>query len=424
MVVPVVPRAWGLEPADTGRRYPVLRQIGLSVAQIEKRVRHNVQDWLPRQFLGDHGAFAGFYDARTRHFAPPQTANLIAPWELLAAYDRLGGDEFLHRARSCLDWLHLHMVDDHPMSLVLGGVVDNLKPNQVWTKYTADYVLSNLALYERTGDEELLRRAAQSGRFLIQSASHGFRPKYDLWQERWLDQGWQSFGRVALALWSLHKVTGETHWFERAVNWCQYGQTLAATNGCFYLVHEQYYSSDVAADELRALLQLYLDTGYDSFLQAATRFADWHVQAQRPEGSWCLTVDRSEVPVGQYVGPGDIPNIACALLLLHRHTDVLDYAASAVRAARYALSTQAVPGTGQPYEEDESTHWGFWSWQPPYDYTMSVDQSTHHVRGLWAVIDYLSALPAKAHKAIAERCGEPDAARAAPGDAGDGCGAP
>ncbi len=414
MIVPIAPRAWRLEPAAPDAQCAELAPAGLDVSDIEERCRRNVYDWLSRQYIEEHGAFAGFYDARTREFAPPQTANLIAPWQLVAAHDRYGGDEFLQRARSCLDWLHINMVDDHPMSLVLGGVVDNLKTNQVWTKYTADYVMSNLALYERTGDEELLQRAVQSGRFLIQSASHGFRPKYDLWQERWLDQGWQSFGRVALALWSLGRITGDDAWLERAVKWCQFGQSLAADDGCFYLVHEQYYSSDVAADEMRALLQLHLDTGHAGLLEACVRFADWHVRQQRHDGCWCVTVDRSGVPVGNYVGPGDVPNLAVALLLVHRHTDNLDYAVSACRAVRYALTTQAVPGTGQPYEEDENTHWGFWSWQPHYDYTMSVDQSTHHVRGLWAVIDYLTALPPTALRAIAERCGELDAASDAP----------
>ncbi|MCK4450436.1 MAG: hypothetical protein KAX26_07580, partial [Anaerolineae bacterium] len=61
----------------------------------------------------------------------------------------------------------------------------------------------------------------------------------------------------------------------------------------------------------------------------------------------------------------------------------------AMRAFRYSLSTQAVPGSDHPYLDDPRVLWGFWSWDPYYDYTLSADQSTHHVRGMMFLLDYL-----------------------------------
>ena len=71
-----------------------------------------------------------------------------------------------------------------------------------------------------------------------------------------------------------------------------------------------------AADELRAFVYLYEQTKLPQFLWAAQRFGDWHLRTQREDGAWLLTIDRFENPVSEYVGPGDIPNIATALLRL------------------------------------------------------------------------------------------------------------
>ena len=48
---------------------------------------------------------------------------------------------------------------------------------------------------------------------------------------------------------------------------------------------------------------------------------------------------------------------------------------------------QLVPGSAHPYQDDDNARWGFWSWDPYYDYTQSADQSTHHARGMWFLID-------------------------------------
>jgi hypothetical protein len=104
-----------------------------------------------------------------------------------------------------------------------------------------------------------------------------------------------------------------------------------------------------------------------------------------------------------------MPNIAIALLLAHRVTGKSKYIAGAARALRYSLSQQQLPDRpGQPYVDDPGTHWGFWSWDPPYDYTMSADQSTHHVRGYWFFLDYLLSMSDEELSGISAQIGEQD----------------
>lgn len=404
----ISPRGWGLEPAGN-RDWDGFARLGLAKEDLERRARENTYQWLRRQFNEELGAFHGFYDARSRTFAPPQNVNIIAPFQCMAAFDRYGDEEFLAMARRCADWLDANMVETHPMSLVLGGVLDNIKRTQLWTKYTADYVTLNLGLWERLGDERYLGRAMQSSRFLLQSQNHGFAPKYDHWHERWIPAGWQSFGRVIVAMIALSEFCEADAWLERAMTWAEYGCSLQAENGCFYLINDDYYSSDIAADEIRGLLRVYSRTGEKRFLEAGLRFADWHVANQRPDGAWPLSEDRWGEAVTEYTGPGDMPNIATALLLAHKLTGERKYVVSAIRALRYSVSQQQLPeGPGRPYGDDVVTHWGFWSWDPPYDYTMSADQSTHHVRGYWFFLDYMLSLPKEELAAIEKAVAEAD----------------
>lgn len=106
-----------------------------------------------------------------------------------------------------------------------------------------------------------------------------------------------------------------------------------------------------------------------------------------------LSVDRYGITVNDYVGPGDVPNIAIALLMAHQETGQVRYFNAAVRALQYSLTKQATPDSGAPYLDDPNVLWGFWSWDPYYDYTLSADQSTHHVRGYWFFLDYFFSLP-------------------------------
>jgi len=385
----ISPAGWGLSPVSDDD-HPYLSRLGLPQHELEERARRNTYDWLLGQFLDDEGAFPGHYDASQRTHSPPQTANLIAPFQLLAAHDRYQDGNLLEMAKRCSHWLNENMVETHPMSLILGGVRDTVKTHQLWTKYTADWVTLNLGLYDRSDDEEFLRRARQGSNFLLQSENHDFAPKYNDWDETWIKKGWQSFGRVVAALIALHEFTGDDLWLDRGCSWGEYGIGLQADNGCFYLLNDDYYNSDIAADEMRALIRLYWRTERKRFLRAAVRFADWHVENQLESGAWPLAVDRWGVAVGDYIGPGDVPNISISLLMCHQATGDVRYLASAVKALRYSMSRQVVPG--RPYSDDPGACWGFWSWDPPYDYTMSSDQSTHHSRGYWFFLDYFATL--------------------------------
>lgn len=401
----ISPKDWGLE-SSVSKDSEAPARLGLVKSDLENRAKLNSLQWLTRQFNDEVGAFHGYYDARSRTWAAPQNVNLIAPFQCMAAFDRYGDEWLLDLARRAADWLEANLVETHPMSLVLGGVLDNIKRDQLWTKYTADYVLLNLGLWDRCAKEVYLHRATQGSRFLLQAQNHAFAPKYDHGHEQWLPRGWQSFGRVIEAMIALREATGDMVWLERASAWGTFGLKLQADNKGFYLINNTYYSSDIAADEIRGLIRLYIRTGNQRFLAGGLGFADWHLARQLPSGAWPLSEDRWGVPVTDYKGPGDMPNIAIALLLAHRTTAEAKYVAGAVRALRYSLSQQQVPGLQTPhYADDPNTHWGFWSWDPPYDYTMSADQSTHHVRAYWFFLDYLLSLPSAQVAAIEEAVG-------------------
>ncbi len=386
----ISPQDWGLPVAQlTGDR--TLDGLGIRVTELEQRIQHCLYDWLPRHFNADAGAFHGFYSALQKRLEPPQTVNLIAPWLLLAAYDRWQDEALLEMARRAADWFYEHFVISHPMSVVIGGVRESLPDGALWTKFAAEYALLAAGLYRRTGDRIALARALQSGGFLIQAGRHSFAPRYDTRQETWRASGWQSFGRVVEAFLELAELTGETRWQERALQWGEFGLTLQAEDGGLYLIDGEYFNTDIAADELRAFTFLYELSGQGRFLAAAGHFADWLLARQRPDGAWPLTIDRDSNVVVATVGPGDMPNIAIALLRLHAVTGQGRYLEAARLALRYSLSVQIVPGGIHPYADDPQAAWGFWSWDPPYDYTVSGDQATHHIRGLWFLLDYLAS---------------------------------
>ncbi|MFN2203843.1 MAG: hypothetical protein ACK2UO_21785 [Caldilineaceae bacterium] len=387
----VSPADWGLEPAQTPALQP-WRQFDVDAEDWEERARQATYHWLMHNWMEDDGAFAGHYSALRKEYEPPQLTNLIAPWHLMAAYDRYGDDELLHKAKRSADWLYGNLVETHPMSMVVGGVRDAWRPEEIWTKFTAEFVIQSLGLYMRLQDDEYLRRALQSVRFLIQAEVHDHACEFDHVSQRWVPRGWQSFGRIIEAFLELYEVTRDNRWLGRALSWGEYSLTLQAPDNCFYLINGEYYNTDLAADELRAFTFLYERTHLPQFLHAAVDFANWHIHAQRPDGAWLLTIDRWSRPVSDYVGPGDVPNIAIAFLRLHHATDDPHYIEAALKAIKYVRDRQAVPGSDQPYGEDENTHWGLWSWDPYYDYSMSGDQITHFVRGIWFALDYLASL--------------------------------
>jgi hypothetical protein len=87
-----------------------------------------------------------------------------------------------------------------------------------------------------------------------------------------------------------------------------------------------------------------------------------------------------------------MPNIAIALFRLHHATQDTRYLDAALLALKYSLSRQVLPNSEEPYSDDPNVLWGFWSWDPYYDYTVSGDQATHHIRGYMFVMDYLHYL--------------------------------
>lgn len=387
----ISPRDWELRPAATEELLH-WRQFGVDAEDWSNRAWQATYHWLMRQWREEDGAFAGYYRARTQSFEAPQLTNLIATWQCIAGYDRFDDADLLQKAVRAADWLFDHYVETHPMSLVVGGVRDSWHPNEVWTKFTAEYLILCLGLYTRTQDGSHLRRAMQSINFLIQAELHEHATKYDHAQQRWIARGWQSFGRIIEAYCYLAEITGDNHWWGRALAWGEYSLTLQAPDGVFYPINGEYYNTDLAPDELRGLIFIYEQTQLPQFCRSAQRFADWHLQVQRHDGAWLLTIDRFGNPVSDYVGPGDVPNLAIALLRLHRATGESRYLRSALKAMQYALQQQVTPDSAHPYKDDENVLWGCWSWDPYYDHTMSGDQVTHLARGIWFTLDYLASL--------------------------------
>ncbi len=384
----ISPQDWGLPTSDTSSHNP-LPTLNISPYELEQRIHNCTYQWVQRHYDDGVGAFYGFYSAVNKRFEPPQTVNLIAPWQLLAAYDHYHDEALLAKACRATDWFFDHFVVTHPMSVVIGGAAESLPAGELWTKFTAEFVILCLGLYTRTGNNVYYDRAGQSAGFLVQSTRHNFRPKYDISLGTWREKGWQSFGRVSEAFLLLADVSRESKWNDYALKWADYGLSLQADDGGFYLIDEDYFNTDIAADELRALVVLYEQTQRMDFLEAAERFAAWLITRQHENGSWPLTIDRDGNIVVQTVGPGDIPNIAIALLRLHHITNHSAYLQCACRALRYSLTMQIVPDSEHPYSEDPNVQWGFWSWDPYYDYTVSGDQATHHIRGFLFALDYL-----------------------------------
>ena len=94
----ISPRDWGLEPAKTGE-LEQWTELGIDANDWEIRAKQATYHWLMRNWLEDHGAFASLYRAPHHVYEPPQLTNLIAPWQCIAAHDRYGDEELLHKAR-------------------------------------------------------------------------------------------------------------------------------------------------------------------------------------------------------------------------------------------------------------------------------------------------------------------------------------
>ncbi len=188
----------------------------------------------------------------------------------------------------------------------------------------------------------------------------------------------------------LYEATGEQKYLDEAIAWGDHGLSLQADNGCFYLLDGEFWNSDLTAPEMRGLLFLYELTGDIKYLDATARFADWLIEHQGTDGSWPIGIDTDNEVCAPNIGPGDMPNIALGMIRLHMHKQKDTYLQSAIRAVKYSLSMQAVEVSKYPvYLDDDHVKWGFWSWDPLHDITLSGDQTVHHIRGILFLAYYL-----------------------------------
>jgi hypothetical protein len=311
----------------------------------------------------------------------------------LVVYDLSGDSLMLERAEDCFRWAYEHATEIHPMFSWQGGVRDGFKPNELYVKYTGDAFLAAIALYRRTRNEKYLFCIKQFHNFFKQARKAGFCYKYNLAAYQWSSTGfvWRSFGFPLTAYIELYEVTEDEKYLQEAAAWADHGLGLQADNGCFYLLDGEFWNSDLTAPELRGLVFLSEITKDRKYLDAASRFADWLIPRQDDDGSWPVGIDRDDEVCAPNIGPGDMPNIALSFLRLYMRTGEEKYFDPALKAVRYSLSMQAVEGGKYPlYLNDRSVKWGFWSWDPLFDYSLSGDQSVHHIRGILFMAYYIA----------------------------------
>ncbi|GBE23636.1 MAG TPA: hypothetical protein ENH00_04565 [Actinobacteria bacterium] len=394
MYAPVSSADWGLAPASSTTDGSVRANLGVAYDELERRCRLAVYEFLCRCYDEEAGALHHYYRADTRELSGMDSGNFLMALCFLTMYDRYGDESMLRRAERCYRWAYDNCTETHPMFTWQGGVRDEFAPAELYTKYTSDALTTCAVLHLRAPRDEYLHHAAQYHNFLKQAREAGFMATYHRDSHRWTDHGfsWNTFGAPAIAYLELREATGDDRFLEHAKAWVDHGLELQADDGAFYLLDDTFWNSDLTALELRALVFVHELTGEGRYLEAAVRFAGWLLGRQREDGAWPIGIDRDGEVVAPNVGPGDMPNIAMSLVRLHQHTGDERHLEAAVRACRYAIGMQAIPEGRYPeYLDDPHVKWGFWSWEPLYDHSLSGDQLVHHVRGLILVADYLAS---------------------------------
>jgi rhamnogalacturonyl hydrolase YesR len=381
-------------PDEHGKQR-VRELVGVSYDDIARRARNAVYEFLDRLYDPEAGALHHYYRADTGYVAGMDSGNFLMAINYLVMYDCYQDEAMLHKAARCFKWAYDHCTETHPMFTWQGGVRDGFKPHELYVKYTGDAFWTCLALYRRTGDERYKFYISQFHNFMKQARRAGFKYKYNTNTYQWSDTGfcWRAFGYPITAYLQLYEITKDTRYRDQALAWGEHALGLQSPNGAFYLIDGQYWNSDLTAPELRGLVFLYEETGDTRFLTAARRYADWLIARQREDGAWPIGIDIDDEVCAPNVGPGDVPNIGISLLRLHRNTDERAYLDAAVKTLRYALAMQAVEDGRYPlYLDNPYVKWGFWSWEPLYDYSLSGDQSVHHIRGMKFIPDYIAGL--------------------------------
>jgi Highly conserved protein containing a thioredoxin domain len=395
MFATISSREWGLSRPEGDGLDRVRQALGIGYDELETRWRSAVYEFVLHCYEPEAGALRHSYFAGTRTWSPPDNGNFLMAISFLAMYDRYQDPEALGRAQACVNWAYANCVETQPMFTWQGGVRDGFRPNELYLKYTSDALRVSLALQARGAAADLDVPIAQYHNFIKQCRTNGFAGKFDTTTYRFSDRGfvWNAFGGPSIAYLQRFEATGDERHLEHARAWADHGLTGQAANGSFYLIDDAFWNSDLTALELRSLVFLHEVTGDERYLAGAIRFADWLLDIQRDDGAWPLGIDRDGEVCAPNVGPGDTPNIAISLVRLHMATSERRYLDAAVRAIRYSLSMQAVDGGKYPrHLDDPSVRWGFWSWDPLYDESLSADQAVHHVRGMMIVADYLGTV--------------------------------
>ena len=394
----ISPRSWDIPVPTAQGKQRIEERTGFSYDEIERRCKQAVYAFLNRLYDPAAGALHHYYRADTKYISDMDSGNFLMAINYLAMYDRYDDQAMLSQAASCFTWAYTHWTETHPMMTWQGGVRDGFKPHELYVKYTGDAFCTCLALYRRTHDARFLFYLRQFHNFMKQARSAGYKYKYDTHTYAWSDTGfcWRAFGAPITAYLELYELTRDGRYREHALAWGEHALTLQAQDGAFYLIDGHFWNSDLAASELRGLVFLYEETGDTRFLTAARRYADWLLAHQRADGAWPLGIDTDGEECAPNVGPGDAPNIGISLVRLHRTTHDAAYLEAAVQTLRYSLALQAVEDGRYPlYLDDPHVKWGFWSWEPLYDYSLSGDQSVHHVRGMLFIPDYLATLDSR-----------------------------
>ena len=393
----VTPDNWGLGAGWHGGGRALERATGVPRERLRERLTNALARFVGGLYDSELGALHHYYRPDIRYLSEIDSGNFLMALNLVVLSAITGEGEPLERAESCYRYAMEHFCDRHPMAFWQGGIRDGFKPTELWVKYTGDAAWLALSLYRRTRKPEYLRDLRQFHNFFKRAREADFAYTFDTASYAWRHRGnvWQAFGFPVTAYLELYQATDEAGYREEAVRWGRHALELQASNGAFYLLDGQFWNSDLTAPELRGLVNLWEITGERPFLDAAAGFADWLLGHQREDGAWPLGIDRDDEVCVETVGPGDPPNIALSLLRLHAATGNDAYLDAAVRAVRYGLSMQACEEGAYPeYLDDPRAKWGFWSWEPLQDHSLSGDQSIHHVRGTLFLASYLAALGA------------------------------